>query len=55
MDKNTRILEIATRILELYEPWEREDLTPAEVARVIKADPIGVMEQLVDTIEHLHA
>lgn len=55
MDKYTRRLEIAKRILELYEPWEREDLTPADVAKVIQADPLGVMEHLVDTIEHLHA
>lgn len=55
MDKYTRTLEVAKRILELTPPWEREDLTAADVAKVINADPIGTIEHLVGLIEDLQA
>ena len=55
MNKYTRTLEVAKRILGLADPWERDDLTPADVAKVINADPIGVIEQLVGMIENLQA
>ena len=55
MDKHERLQEVAKRILNIADPWERDDLTPADVVRVIKSDPIGVIEHLLSTIEDLQA
>lgn len=51
MDKLT---EVATRIYNLVDPWEREQ-TPEEIAEDIKNDPTGAISYLLDLIDELTA
>jgi len=48
-DKN-KIQEIAERIYNIIDPWDRE-FTVDELAEEIAADPIATIEGLLDRIE----
>lgn len=45
-----RITEIAERIYELADPWER-DYEPDDIAGQIVNDPLAVIEYLLDRLE----
>ena len=50
MDK-TR--ELAERIYNLLEPWEKIDTSIEESEEVLKSDPLAAVEYLLDIVENL--
>jgi len=55
MNDRVKLNELAKRLYDLFDPWDRLDMTPADFAKVIQADPLGTIEHLLDTIDELRA
>lgn len=47
-----RIMEIATRIYEAMDPWERFDTSIEETAEEIMKNPIDCIEYLLSIVEN---
>lgn len=50
MNDENRLQQIAKRIYDMIDPWERE-FTIDELAQDITADPLATIEGLLDSIE----
>ena len=53
--KQEQLMNIANRLYDLADPWERDDMTPNDFAKVVKDDPLAVIGHLLDIIEDLQA
>ena len=46
-----KIEELAERLVELIDPWDREYATVEDLVNDIKNDPLSVIEYLADRLE----
>lgn len=50
-----KLRELAERIFNLADPWDRDEVTMESIEKAIKEDPEAVIEKLLDTIEENNA
>lgn len=48
-------LQLAQRIFDLLDPWDRDDATPESIAEDIKKSPLETIEFLINLVEDLQA
>ena len=48
-------IQLAKRIYEILDPWDRDDATPESIAEDIKNDPLETIEFLINLVEDLQA
>lgn len=48
---NDKLTELATRIYNYIDPWDREDATVEDIARDITTNPNAVIDYLLDQLE----
>ena len=46
-----KIQEAAQRLYDFFDPWSREDITPADIERDIKENPTETINYLLDMLE----
>lgn len=47
--------QLAQRIYDITDPWDRDEATPENIAHDIKTDPLAVIEYLINLVEDLQA
>lgn len=50
--KENKIKELAERVFNLLEPWERVDTSVEETAKCIRENPLDAIEFLLDLAEN---
>ena len=51
MKKSEYITELAQRIYDYLDPWERSDYTPEDIKQQIENDPVSTISFLINLLE----